>query len=35
MKTIILTDRDASQITTYLELTSCRISEELKLRKQL
>lgn len=35
MKTIILTDRDASQITTYLELTSGRISEELKLREQL
>lgn len=31
MKTIILTDREASQINTYLELTSGRISEELKL----
>ena len=31
MKQIILSDRDASQIDTYLELTSGRISEELKL----
>lgn len=31
MKKIILTDREASQINTYLELTSGRISEELKL----
>ena len=31
MKTIILTDREASQINIYLELTSGRISEELKL----
>ena len=31
MKTIVLTDREASQINTYLELTSGRISEELKL----
>lgn len=31
MKTIILTDREASQINTYLELTSGLISEELKL----
>ena len=31
MKTIVLTDRDANQIDTYLELTSGRISEELKL----
>lgn len=35
MKTIILTDREASQINSYLELTSGRISEELKLREQL
>ena len=31
MKTIVLTDQDASQVDTYLELTSVRISEELKL----
>lgn len=31
MKHIILTDHEASQIDTYLELTSGRISEELKL----
>nr|WP_296029362.1 hypothetical protein [uncultured Dorea sp.] len=31
MKTIVLTERDANQIDTYLELTSGRISEELKL----
>ena len=31
MKTIILTDLEVSQINTYLELTSGRISEELKL----
>ena len=31
MKTILLTDRDANQIDTYLELTSGRISKELKL----
>lgn len=31
MKTIILTDWGANQIDTYLELTSGRISEELKL----
>ena len=31
MGTIVLTDRDASRIDTYLELTSGRISEELKL----
>lgn len=35
MKTIVLTDRDANQIDTYLELTSGLISEELKLREQL
>ena len=35
MKTIILTNREASQIDAYLELTSGRISEELKLREQL
>lgn len=31
MKHVILTDYEASQIDTYLELTSGRISEELKL----
>lgn len=31
MKHVILTDYEASQINTYLELTSGRISEELKL----
>lgn len=31
MKAIILTDWGANQIDTYLELTSGRISEELKL----
>ena len=31
METIVLTDRDANQIDTYLELTSGRISKELKL----
>ena len=35
MKQIILSDRDASQIDTYLELTSGRISEELKLWKSM
>lgn len=31
MKQITLSEQDASQINTYLELTSGRISEELKL----
>ena len=31
MKTVVLADRDANQIDTYLELTSGRISEELAL----
>lgn len=31
MKHVILTDYEASQIDTYLELTSGRISKELKL----
>nr|DAW27576.1 MAG TPA: hypothetical protein [Caudoviricetes sp.] len=31
MKHVILTDYEAGQIDTYLELTSGRISEELKL----
>ena len=31
MKHVILTDYEASQINTYLELISGRISEELKL----
>lgn len=31
MKHITLSDQDAGQIDTYLELTSGRISEELKL----
>lgn len=31
MKHVILTDYEASQINTSLELTSGRISEELKL----
>ena len=31
MKQITLSDQDAGQIDTYLELTSGRISEELKL----
>lgn len=31
MKQIALSDQDASQIDTYLELTSGRISEELAL----
>lgn len=31
MKKIILTDLEVRQINTYLELTSGRISEELKL----
>ena len=35
MKQITLSEQDANQIDTYLELTSGRISEELKLREQL
>ena len=35
MKEIILTDQEASQIDTYLELTSSRISDELKLLESL
>lgn len=31
MKQITLSEQDASRIDTYLELTSGRISEELKL----
>lgn len=31
MKQITLSEQDANQIDTYLELTSGRISEELKL----
>ena len=35
MKQITLSEQDASRIDTYLELTSGRISEELKLWESL
>lgn len=35
MKHVILTDYEAGQIDTYLELTSGRISEELTLWKSM
>lgn len=35
MKEIILTDREARQVDTFLEFTSSRITEELKLWESL